>query len=108
MTTGSKLFKVNLAGESGESLITNSQRLASLVSEAECRTCEEVEAAVEEDVKGTNGARDFKVFEQHMKEEENVRINSMSGQYEKSAVECGTCGDRNVWDRTHRWQPGTM
>ena len=49
-TRGSKLFKVNLARESGESLITNSQRLASLVSEAESRTCEEVEAAVEEEV----------------------------------------------------------
>ena len=61
-------------GESGESLITNPQRLASLVSEAECRTYEEVGAAVGDEVKGKNWALDFKVFEQHMKEEENVRI----------------------------------
>ena len=36
-----------------------------------------------------------------MKEEEEVRLDWSSAKFEKSNLRCTTCGDMNVWDRTH-------
>ena len=47
------------------------------------------------------GKKDLKGFERHMKEEEEVRLNWSSGKFEKNSLQCTTCGDQRVWDRTH-------
>ena len=45
--------------------------------------------------------KDLKGFEQHMKEEEEVRLDWSSGKFERGNLQCSKCGDKNVWDRTH-------
>ena len=40
-------------------------------------------------------------FEQHMKEEDDVRIGWQSGKHEMDQMVCECCGDKNALDKTH-------
>ena len=36
-----------------------------------------------------------------MREEETVRLDWESGEFENDNMQCATCGDKNAWDGTH-------
>ena len=85
-------------GEYAESVVTNSASPAKAIEMANCETCQEVDDAVSEEVKRQNWDSPCKQFEQHMKEEDEVRVNWLSGKFEKGKMVCETCGDKNGWD----------
>ena len=41
------------------------------------------------------------IFEQHMLEEDSIRVDWTSGAPKEGAQRCPTCGDWNVWDSMH-------
>ena len=101
LTDGGKLYKVNLEGSEVESIITDSSVIAGLMEAARCDSISAVEKAIEEEVKGKTWESDKVGFEQHMMEEERVRIEWMSGGFEKESKKCETCGEEDVWKRKH-------
>ena len=82
MTGRSDFHKVNLQGDEAESVVTNSAHLANLIEKANCKTIEGLEEALEAEVRGRSWEEDKKDFENHMREEDEVRINWLSGQSE--------------------------
>ena len=56
---------------------------------------------MEREVKGKNWEEDRKGFEQHMADEDEIRLNWKSGKFEREQVTCETCGDKNAWDKVH-------
>ena len=65
------------------SIVTNSARLASIIKEAECETSKEVEEELEKEVRGSKWEKDKKGFEQHMLEEDVVRMDWAAGSSRK-------------------------
>ena len=100
LTKGGKFFKVNLRGTDAESILTNSAQLASVIQASGCESCEDVEKELEKVVRGHDWEEDKKGFEQHMVEEDRVRLRWQSGGYEEKMA-CETCGDKNAWDKMH-------
>ena len=100
--TDSKGFrKVNLHGSDFESVVTNSAYVAALLEEAQCETRENVEIALEKEIKGKNWKQEAVEFEQHMLEEDEVRVKWQTGKFEDEELQCSNCGDRNAWDCMH-------
>ena len=58
LTKGEKFHKTNLKGEVGESMITNSSRLASLIEDSKRRSGEDVVQEMEGVVKGESWEKD--------------------------------------------------
>ena len=52
-------------------------------------------------MKGKTWEEDKKGFEQHMKEEDEVRVNWKAGKFEEGNLQRPTWGDKNAWDRVH-------
>ena len=101
LTKGTKLYKVNLVSSAIESVITNSSGIAKMVKAAGCDSVRSVEKVLEEEVKGKTWEQDKKGFEQHMAEEEEVRLDWKSGGFEKGQMKCETCGVRNAWNKVY-------
>ena len=64
LTKGEQFYTVNLGGDEGgspslgeeaESIVTNSPHLASVIKQAACKSCKDVEDTLEEEVKGSSG-----------------------------------------------------
>ena len=102
LTEGTKFYKVNLQGKDMESIVTNSACLASIIKEAKCETSQEVEEELEKEVRGRTWGQDEKGFEQHMLEEDVVRMDWAAGRFEKESMQCVSCGDTNAWDKVHK------
>ena len=62
---------------------------------------EDVVRELEKEIKGTNWGKDKRGFQQHMMEEDDVRLDWKTGKFEVGMA-CETCGDKNAWDRTHK------
>ena len=88
-------------GEEARPVVTNSESLAKAIEKASCETCKEVGDAVSEEVRRQTWDTVHMQFEQHMKEEDEVRVNWMSGKFEEGRMICETCGDNNAWDRSN-------
>ena len=88
-------------GEEAESVVTNSESLAKAIENANCETCKEVDAAVSEEVRRQSWTTAHMQFEQHMKEEDEVRANWLSGELGEGRMFSDTCGDKHAWDRSH-------
>ena len=71
-----------------EPIVMNSARLASIIKEAECATSQEVEEELEKQVRGSKWGKDQKGFEQHMLEEDVVRMNWAAGKFERGSMRC--------------------
>ena len=102
MTGRSDFHKVNLQGDEAESVVTNSAHLAEVIERANCKTIQGLEETLEAEIKGRSWEEDKKDFENHMREEDEVRLNWLTGQFETSGIQCGACGDRNAWDQKHQ------
>lgn len=74
LTGGGDFQKVNMTGVGMESVVTNSTHLANVLMRANCTSKEKVEAVLEAEVKGDDWESDMRGFEQHMAEEERVRV----------------------------------
>ena len=91
-----------------EAVITNSTYLAEVLTKANCTSREKVEAVLEDEVKavledevkGAGWRKEVKAFEQHMADEEEVRIDWTSGKFENHDLQCPTWGDQNAWGRS--------
>ena len=70
LTGGVRLYKVNLHSEEAESVLTNSDVMATLLKEADCQTVEAVERQLEKQVKG-------KTWEADMETEEREVLNAL-------------------------------
>ena len=88
--------KMTEIGEYAESVVTNSASLAKAIEIANCETCQEVDDAVSEEAKRQNWDSPYKQFEQHLKEEDEVRVNWLSGKFGEGKMVCETCGDTNA------------
>ena len=84
-----------------ESVITNSAYIAALLEGAQCTTREGVERLLEDEVKDRSWNQEVRGFEQHMLEENEVRVNWQTGKFEEDGLKCGSCGDQNAWDGMH-------
>ena len=51
---GEKLYRVNLHGKDGGSVITNAKKVEELLKEHDCQTFEAVEETLEAEVRGTD------------------------------------------------------
>ena len=94
-------MKINLRGEEAESVLTNSAYLARLLESADCESIEAVEKVLEAEIRGRSWEEDKKTFEQHMREDDEVRVRWATGSFESEMMQCGCCGDKNIWDRMH-------
>ena len=56
-------------------MVTNTKLLAEALERADCRTCDEVEATVDGEVRNQNWESAHVQFEQHMKEEDEGKGN---------------------------------
>ena len=63
-------------------MVTNSESLAKAIEKANCATCEDIESAVSKEVKKQNLDTTQSRFEQHMKKDDEVRVNWPSGKFE--------------------------
>ena len=99
---GSHEFKkINFQSSGSESVITNSAYMAALLDRAQCETREGIEKLLEDEIRGDNWDYDARGFEQHMLEEDDVRVNWKTGKFEENNLVCSSCGDRNAWDCVH-------
>ena len=105
---GSKLLdkrnhfdKVYLESSEIDSIITNSSGIAKMVKAAGCDSVSSVEKMHEGKVKGKTWEQDNKGSEQHMAEEEEVRLDWKSGGFDEDQMKCETYGDRNAWNKVH-------
>ena len=85
----------------GGSVLTNAKKVEELLKEHDCQTFEAVEEALEAEVRGTNWREEVDIFEQHMLEEDSIRVDWASDNSKEGARRCPTCGDRNMWDSPH-------
>ena len=92
---------MDLQGPGFESVVTNSAHIAALLEGAQCTTKESVEELLEDEVKGRSWRQEVVGFEQHMLEENEVRVNWQTGSFEEDELVCSSCGDRNAWDGVH-------
>ena len=83
--------------ESGEAkpVLTNSAKLARIIEASNCSSSDDVIREMEKDVRGDDWGRDERGVEQHMLEEDQVRVDWKSGKSEQKAA-CHTCGDKNA------------
>ena len=96
LTKGNQFYKVNLEGEEAKSVLTNSARLAKIIEASNCSNSEDVIREMEKEIKGDDWERDKRGFEQHMLEEDRVRVDWKSGKFEQKMA-CHTCGDKTAW-----------
>ena len=89
-------YKGDAIGAPAESILTNSHRLAEIIEKSNCRTCADVEEAVDAEMKKQHWNVPQVQFEQHMKEEDMVRIDWQNGMFEKNDMRCETRGDRTA------------
>ena len=54
-----------------------------MIEAADCKSCEAVERELEKEVRGKTWEKDKKGFEQHMREEDDVRLGWKSVKFEK-------------------------
>lgn len=101
LTGCDKFRKVNFEGSEVESVITNSNHLAEVLTKSKCTSRETVEQMLEAEVKSGDWESDMRGFEQHVEEEGRVRVDWANGKFENHHLQCPTCGDKNVWDRVH-------
>ena len=101
MMEGAELKRVSIQSPFIDSVVTNSAYVAELLGRARCETKEGVEEPLEEHIKGGQWDHEVKGFEQHMLEENEVRVNWQAGKFEESELVCSNCGDRNAWDCVH-------
>ena len=92
LANNDQLYSVNLKHKGGKvpgigkdagSEVTNSEPLARATERANCRTCEEVQDAVNEEVMKQHWEPAHVQFEQHMKEEDEVRVSWIRGNMKK-------------------------
>ena len=83
-------------------MVTSSQSLAKAIEKANSGACKEVDDAVSEEVKRQDWASAHTQFELHMKEEDEVRANWLSGEFEEGRMVCEACGDKNAWGQAPR------
>ena len=57
---------------------------------------------MEKVIRGETWEKDKKGFEQHMLEEDVVRMDWAAGRFEKDSMRCEPCGDKSAWDKVHR------
>ena len=72
--------------EYAESVVTNSESSATATEKANCGTCKEVDEAVSEGARRQNWTSAHTEFEQHIKEEDEVRANWLSGKFEEGRM----------------------
>lgn len=110
LTKGEQIYTVKLEswkggapeiGEGAESIITNSKHVASVIERAACRSCSDVEKTTEKEIRGPDWKSNVLGFEQHMREEDEVRINWQEGSHETCNKSCNPCGDKHAWGRKH-------
>ena len=79
--------------------MTNSAQIASLIESLECKSCEDVEAALEKEVTESvsrTWSHEAEMFEQHMKEEDDVFRAWRCGEFETRKERCRTCGQADT------------
>ena len=101
LTKGGQFYKVNMEGDEAESVLTNSSRIANIIEAAACNSVTDLVRELEKEVKGSQWDKDKVGFEQHMLEEDDVRIDWNTSKFEQGKA-CDTCGDKNAWNRVHR------
>ena len=101
-------------GAIADSFLTNSYHLAEIIEKSNCRTCEDVEEAVDAEMKKQHWNTTQVQFEQHMKEEEEEEeeeedtliIDWQAGMFEKGTMRCETCGGpQRMGSRSRVLQP---
>lgn len=102
LSRGGKIRSVNLRGKEAESILTNSAHLAKMIEKAECDSSQAIEKAIGKGIKGKDWKANKIGFEQHMLEEDSVRLDWQRGKSEEDRMRCETCGDKNAWDKVHR------
>ena len=74
MTNSQEFKRVNLQGPDFESLVTNSAYIATILDGAQCTTRGGLEKLLEDEVKDKRWNQKVIGFEQHMLEEDEVRV----------------------------------
>ena len=94
-----KELKGDRIGVAADSVVTNSAHLADVMKKSNCKTCGDVEDAIDREMKRQHCNSGQDQFEHHMVEDDAVRIDWQNGELEKDRMICETCGDRDAWDR---------
>ena len=79
-TRGSKATGI---GVEAESVVTNSESLVKAIEKTNCQSCEDIDSAVNKEAKKRDWDSIQSRFEQHMKEEDEVRADWRSGKFEE-------------------------
>ena len=66
------------------------------IEKANCETCADINLAVGEEATKQKWNTVHSRFEQHMKDEDEVRVNWLNGKFEEGRITCEPCGDKNV------------
>ena len=98
---GEKLYRVTLHGKDGGSVLANARKVEELLKEHDCQTFEAVEEVLEAEVRGTNWREEVDIFEQHMLEEDSIRVDWTNDGSKEGAHSCPMCGDWNMWGSMH-------
>ena len=61
-----------------------------------------MEEELEKEFRGMTWEKDKKGFEQHMLEEDVVRMDWAAGKFEKESMQREPCGDKNARDKMHK------
>ena len=70
------------------SIVTYLAHLASIITEVECELSQEVGEELEKVIRGETWEKDEKGFEQHMLEEDAVRMDWAAGRFANGAMKC--------------------
>ena len=94
---------MDLGSQEAKSVLTNSARLTNVIETSNCSNSEDVIREIKKELKGGQFGKGIrkKGFEQHMLEEDQVRVDWKSGKFEQRMA-CNTCGDKNAWGRVHQ------
>ena len=77
---------VNLESKGAKSVLTNSARLANITETSACINSEDVMREMGKEIKGDGWERDERGFEQHLLEEDRVRVDWKSGKFPRIYV----------------------
>ena len=55
-------------------MLTNAEKVEELLKEHDCQTFEAVEKVLEAEIRSTNWREEVDIFEQHMLEEDSIRV----------------------------------
>ena len=83
MTKGNQFYRVNSEGDEAKSILTNSARLAKIIEASNCSNSGNLIREIEKEIKGDDWERDERGFEQHMLEENQVRVDWKNGKFEQ-------------------------